>query len=408
MKNFFLVLLSCLFIACSPEDQSVESSAWRGTLEIGEGRELPFTFEWNPEADTPLVISNAAERIVLLQADIQTTGDSLRIEMPVFESYFLVKTDGDSWNGVYKDPGRTGDYTIPFHAEKGKTSRFDGGSPKRPALAKTWTIRFSPDTEDEYPAIAVLVEDEQMGITGTILTETGDYRYLEGIREGDKLKLSTFDGAHAFLFTGTIQDDQIVEGHFYSGNHYEEPWIAAADENASLGSPDKLTYLKPGFDGVSFIFPDLAGDSIAYPSDAYEGKVVVIQILGSWCPNCMDETRLFARWYDQYQDDGLEIIGLAFERRASMEDAVTAVEKMTGRLGADYDMLIASLTTSKTVAAEKLPMLNAVISYPTSIWIDRSGKIRKIHTGFNGPGTGEKYDEFVEEYEALLQEMLAE
>lgn len=408
MKNCLLALLSLFLFACSQHSTTPEISTWRGTLEIGEGRELPFNFEWTPDADTTMVIFNAEEQIVLVQTDIKTKGDSLRINMPVFESYFLVKTNGDSWTGVYKDPGRAGDYTIPFTAQKGKQSRFDAELMSNNPLPETWSIRFSPDTEDEYPAIAILREERDMRVTGTILTETGDYRYLEGIREGTKLKLSTFDGAHAFLFTGTIQGNEIVDGHFYSGNHYEEPWIGVADEEASLGSPDELTYLKTGYEGISFTFPGLRGNSISYPSDQYAGKVVIIQILGSWCPNCMDETRLFAEWYDQYHNDGLEIIGLAFERRENMADAVVAVQKMKRRLEADYDMLIASLTTSKTVAAEQLPMLNAVISYPTSIWIDRSGAIRKIHTGFNGPGTGEKYDEFVEEYEGLIQEMLAE
>lgn len=408
MKNILLALLGLFLFACSPNISPSETSTWRGTLDIGEGRELPFNFEWTPDSDTTMVIFNADEQIVLLQADIKTKGDSLRIDMPVFESYFLVKTDGETWTGVYRDPGRTGDYTIPFQAEKDKRTRFDGEYSKRKNLPKTWAIRFSPDTEAEYPAIAVLQTGEGNEVSGTILTETGDYRYLQGVINGDDLKLSTFDGAHAFLFTGTIMGDQIVDAHFYSGNHYEEPWIAIANEEASLGSPDKLTSLKPDYEGISFTFPDLHGESISYPSDQYEGKVVIIQILGSWCPNCMDETRLFAQWYDQYHNDGLEIIGLAFERRPDMTDAVVAVERMKKRLGADYDMLIASLTTSKTVAAEQLPMLNAVISYPTSIWIDRSGTIRKIHTGFNGPGTGKKYDEFVNEYEGLIQEMLAE
>lgn len=408
MKNLFLAFLSLLLIACSPEKQPTGASIWRGTLEIGEGRELPFTFEWAPESDTPMKIFNADEQIILLQTDIKTKGDSLRIDMPVFESYFLVQTKDTSWTGVYKDPARSADYTIPFHAEKDVKTRFDGNDMKGSQLAKTWAIRFSPDTENEYPAIAVLEEDDNMGITGTILTETGDYRYLEGIRDGDDLKLSTFDGAHAFLFTAKVEGNDMIDGRFYSGNHYEEPWIATIDENVKLGSPDELTYLKPGFEGISFTFPDLRGDSITYPSDQYDGKVVVVQLLGSWCPNCMDETRLFAQWHNQYHNAGLEIIGLAFERREKMEDAVLAVSRMKDRLEADYEMLIASLTISKTVAAEQLPMLNAVISYPTSIWIDRSGAIRKIHTGFNGPGTGEKYDEFVEEYEGLIREMLAE
>lgn len=408
MKNLFLALLSLLLFACTPDTLPSQISTWRGTLDIGEGRELPFTFKWTPKADTTMIIFNAEEQIVLLQTDIKTKGDSLRIEMPVFESYFLVKTTENSWTGVYKDPARSDDYTIPFHAERGKMTRFDEKTVTQSILPNTWSVRFSPDTENEYPAIAMLREGDNMGVTGTILTETGDYRYLEGIRDGDELKLSTFDGAHAFLFTGVIKGDEIVDGHFYSGNHYEEPWIAIVNDTASLKSPDKLTYLREGFDNVSFTFPDLHGESVTYPSNKHEGKVVIIQILGSWCPNCMDETRLFAQWYDQYHNDGLEIIGLAFERRDNMEEAAAAVQKMKDRLGADYDMLIASLTISKTEAARQLPMLNAVISYPTSIWIDRNGEIRKIHTGFNGPGTGEKYNDFVEEYEGLIQEMLAE
>lgn len=407
MNKLFLAILGFMLFACTPESTPVETSTWRGTLEIGEGRVLPFTFDWNPEADTPMIIFNAGEQIVLQQTDIQSKGDSLRINMPVFESYFLVQTDGSRWKGVYKDPGRAGDYTIPFHAERGQTTRFDAETATGPALVKTWAVRFSPDTEDEYPALAVLEENADQVVTGTILTETGDYRFLEGRRDGNKLRLSTFDGAHAFLFTGVIDGETITDGHFYSGNHYEDTWTAVASDSAALQSPEDLTYLNPGYEGITFNFPGLHGDSVAYPSAKYEGKVVVIQILGSWCPNCMDETRLLAEWYERYHGEGLEIIGLAFERRPEMGDAIAAVEKMKERLGADYDMAIASLTTSKTVAAEQLPMLNAVISYPTSIWIDRSGAIRKIHTGFNGPGTGEKYEAFVTEYEAMLQEMLS-
>ena len=413
MKSLLLLLPVCLLLfACGesiPESKAGNAPfLWRGTLLLGPGKALPFTFQWNPESDTPMVIHNGAERIPVLDVDIQTKGDSLRINMPVFESYFLVNQGKDGWTGEWHDESRGPDYVIPFRARPGALGRFfdEEAEQSFAALPNRWATTFSAGTEDEYPAVAIL-EAEGDALTGTFLTETGDYRYLEGQRRGDSLFLSAFDGAHAFLFTGKITGDNI-EGAFYSGTHWQEPWVAYADVNASLRAAESLTYLKPGYERLTFSFPSTTGDTLRFPSEAYSGKVVIVQLLGSWCPNCMDETRLYAEWYDRYESRGVEFIGLAFERRPTMGDAIAAVEKMKKRLGADYPMAVASLTTSKSTAAEKLPMLNAVLSFPTSIWLDKSGAVRRIHTGFNGPGTGELYDAFVAEYEGLMAEMLAE
>jgi hypothetical protein len=51
-------------------------------------------------------------------------------------------------------------------------------------------------------------------------------------------------------------------------------------------------------------------------------------------------------------------------------------------------------TSKKSEAAKTLPMLNHIMSYPTTIFIDRKGKIKKIQTGFNGPGTGKIYEDY--------------
>ena len=53
-------------------------------------------------------------------------------------------------------------------------------------------------------------------------------------------------------------------------------------------------------------------------------------------------------------------------------------------------------------------MLNHVLSYPTTIFIDKKGVVRKIHTGFNGPATGEKYTEFKTEFEGFVGELIDE
>ncbi|MCI4668613.1 MAG: TlpA family protein disulfide reductase [Bacteroidia bacterium] len=399
-----LLLASC---NNNQEDELVPlTGTWHFQLMPENQPMLPFTgtLEEKDKFYT-FIIKNGNEEIVVEQVILK--GDALRMRMPVFESVFEGKLLSEGrWEGIWRDPSRGPNYQIPFVATYGEKSRFENMS-THVVVDSMYEVSFSPDTEDYYPAIG-LFRQEGAKVVGTFLTETGDYRYLEGGLQGNKLSLSAFDGSHAFIFEATVEENGDLNGKFFSGNHWKEPWVGKPNPEAKLAEPDKLTYLKDGYEGVSFTFPNASGDSVSFPSARYEGKAVIVQLLGSWCPNCMDETRLFARWYESYNEQGLEIIGLAFERQPQMFQAFQAINYMKNSLGVDYEILLASNSTSKKTAAEKLPMLNKVIAYPTSIFIDKKGKIRAIHAGFNGPATGRLYDEYVGKYEKLVQNMLNE
>ena len=319
--------------------------------------------------------------------------DSLFVQLPHFNSELHARMVGEGeLEGVWRNFAKGPDYAIPFVATA-RASGCPGSEEDVPSLEGRWATTFSDD-EDEWPAIGEFRQQGAM-LQGTFLTETGDYRFLEGCVSQDKFRLGTFDGAHAFLFSGSILQDGTLEGTFYSGNHYSARFVAEKDENARLRSADSLTYLKEGYDKFAFSFPDLDGNMVSLEDERFRDKVVIVQIMGSWCPNCLDESRLFAEWYNRYHDQGLEVVALAFERSDDFEQAKKAVERFRKPLEADYPFLIAGVA-SKQSAAEKLPMLNHVMSYPTSIFIDREGNIRKIHTGFSGPGTGKHYEAFVE------------
>ncbi|NND79597.1 MAG: TlpA family protein disulfide reductase, partial [Maribacter sp.] len=91
------------------------------------------------------------------------------------------------------------------------------------------------------------------------------------------------------------------------------------------------------------------------------------------------------------------------------EKAYKSINRLKTAIGVDYPVLLAQFGTSnKSQAQKKLPMLNHVISYPTTIFIDKMGKVRKIHTGFNGPATGEKHEVFKEEFDAFVKAMVKE
>jgi len=184
-------------------------------------------------------------------------------------------------------------------------------------------------------------------------------------------------------------------------------FISIKNDTVALPDANSLTYLKDGFDKVDFSFPDLNGNLLSPTDEKYKDKVVILQILGTWCPNCMDETRFLSDWYHKNQSKGVEIIGLAYEIKPEFEYARERVLSMKEKLNVPYDFVIAGTSSTKS-ASESLPMLNKVMSFPTSIIIDRKGKVRRIHTGFSGPATGVHYEEFVDDFNQFMKKLLDE
>jgi thiol-disulfide isomerase/thioredoxin len=367
---------------------------------------LPFNIEIKEEnARYFAEIINGKERLKTLPFRIGS--DSLYFRLPVFDSEFRAHISGPgSFSGSWYNFHRSGDYSIPFIAEAGISHRFEPCKSTPSDIAGKWEVTFSPGTNDEYKAVG-LFEQANEKLYGTFMTETGDYRFLEGSVSGKNIHLSCFDGSHAFLFKATLNDSSGLQGVFYSGTHWSEPWVARKNNSFELTNPDSITYLKPGYESISFRFPNLEGQEVSYPSEPYNGKVTIVQVMGSWCPNCMDETVYLRDVYKQYHSKGLEIIALCFERSPNLEEAKKNVMNHKTHLGAAWEFLIAG-KSSKDFATKALPMLNQVISFPTTIFIDKKGKIRKIHTGFYGPGTGSYYHRFQEKTQEFIEKLLSE
>jgi thiol-disulfide isomerase/thioredoxin len=141
--------------------------------------------------------------------------------------------------------------------------------------------------------------------------------------------------------------------------------------------------------------------------EKFQNKVVIVQLFGTWCVNCLDETKFLTKWYSENHQKGVEIIGLAFEAKPGFEYASKRVGKMKEKLGVPYDLAIGG-TKDKKEASKKFPMLNEITSFPTTIFIGKDGKVKKIHTGFSGPGTGKYYQEFVNSFNQTVEDLIAE
>ncbi|WP_238395775.1 peroxiredoxin family protein [Pontibacter pudoricolor] len=408
----FTLLLTVGFTSCNQnkmdaENQTIKPGTWRVALQHTGGVEIPFIMEAETRNDSTLLyLVNGEERILV--DEITTMGDSVKIRLHIFDADLIAKVDDGKMAGRFVRNDLSYPYSVPFTAEHGNTSRFKGS----PAAANynydgKWEVVFTDTTGNSYKAVGVFEQDNNK-VTGTFLTETGDYRYLDGQVDGDKLNLSTFDGNHAYLFTATPEDENTLKGNFYSGMNYTETWTAKRNANAALADANTLTFLKPGYEKLDFTFPDIDGSgNISLSDDKYKGKVMIVQLLGSWCPNCMDETKFLAPYYDKNKDRGLEIIGLGFERSPEFEKAAPRLQKMKDRMNVNYDLAVAGIS-DKEAAAKALPALNHVLSFPTTIYIGRDGKVRKIHTGFSGPGTGKYYEDWVADFNKTMDQLLAE
>ena len=366
-----------------------------------DNEEIPVIFEVT--SDSTLTLFNADERIEV--DEIRYVGDSVYIKTPVFQSYFAGVLDGDNLSGKYIN--KTRQRITSFRATYTTDSRFPPGATAAFDTSGVWETVFSEGEKDEYIAKAIFEQDGQK-VTGTFRTKTGDYHYLEGVMHGDTMKLSTYDGAHAFLFKATVKDST-MEGQFYSGNHWKEPFTAKRNPDFDLPEIDELTFLNEGYEALEFSFPDENGDMVSLSDARFKDKVVLVQIMGTWCPNCLDSSVFYTQFHNKNKDKGFEVIALTVEFKKTAEEAFDNIKRLRDRLGMTYPILLAQYGSgSKVKMQEKLPALNHIISYPTSIFIDKTGKVRKIHTGFNGPATGEKYTAYQAEFETFVNTLLAE
>jgi peroxiredoxin len=405
----FTLSVTHIFTGCtsntSTENETIKKGFWRVVLQT-QGQEIPFIMEADKKDEKQvLYIINGEERILL--DEITQQGDSVSIALHIFDAELVAKIQDNKMHGRFIKHDLEAPFSIPFTAEHGQKNRFEPApSPPSYNFTGKWEVVFTNKAGENYKAIGIFKQTGS-NLTGTFLTETGDYRYLEGQVKGDQLRLSTFDGNHAYLFTAIPSDTTTLEGEFYAGLTDYETWTAKRNEQATLANANSLTYLKPGYKQLSFTFPNLKGEPVSLSDPKYKDKVVIVQLLGSWCPNCLDETKFLLPFYAKNKDRGLEIIGLGFERSPEFEKAAARLQKMKDRLHINYDMLVAG-TSDKENAASVLPALNHVLSFPTTIFIDRKGNVRKIHTGFSGPGTGKYYEDFVKDFNTTIDKLLAE
>jgi thiol-disulfide isomerase/thioredoxin len=397
----------CALLAGACSRAGLEPGSYRAVLQI-PGGDLPFELDLTREGSAWVgYLVNGPERVKL--REVAVDGRHLEIKMPGYENRLAADAEGGQLRGevvLNKLGGK--DQRIPLRAQFGQQYRFFAQSSGDVAnVAGRYAVTFTADDGGAEAAVGEFTQSKDI-VGGTFLTATGDHRFLAGQVHDGELYLSTFDGAHVFLYKAKITGpDGGLSGDYWSGTSYHERWSAERDAHAALPDAYTLTNLRAGVKDFEFAFPDLTGVQITSKDAKFRNKVLVVALAGSWCPNCHDEAAFLAPFYRDYRAKGLEIVSLMFEHFGDFDRAAAATERFREHYGIEYTTLIAGIS-DKDEAAKKLPMLDRVYAFPTTIIIDRRGRVRKIHTGYSGPATGEHYTQFVDEFIRTIDQLLAE
>jgi thiol-disulfide isomerase/thioredoxin len=427
--GFFLALILSLLSSCVTTNTAynrIPPGIWRGVLELEkfyipvhkkdtvimlseqfkEG-DLPFNFEvkYTDEEHFYIELINGSERIkcdsIVYGRDKMNARDTFNVYFKEYQTYIHTEVRGGVMKGEWVVPTKE-NYRIPFYAYSGKDYRFTTLNQKPTGdLTGTWAASFGIENPKQDKAVG---EFKQKGnhLEGTFRTESGDYRYLEGTVQGRRFWMSCFDGSHAFLFSGSIHGDTL-DGEFKSGKHLHTLWKAWRDPHFDLTNADSITTVKSPDSRISFDLNTPEGKNLKFPSQAFDGKIKIFTISGTWCPNCRDE-QVFLRDYLKNNPEAakdLSIVSFSFERHKDPSAANTQLMTYKKALNLPYDVVYAG-KASADEASRFFPALSQVTAFPTMMILDKHDRIRKVHTGFDGPATS-RYSAYQAQFSELIE-----
>lgn len=424
MRGITMVVVAAgLLAACTPRDPASEAPAgapqsaareplrdgiWRAEVDHF-GRSLPFNFEVRRDAAgaVEVVYLNGPERMPVEKV-IYDGGERLQLAFPSYSANLVATVRDGRLEGEVLLTRRDRTLRLPVTAVHGQDYRFFPGRAAEYAdLGGRWEVEISvPAFGFTQPAMALLTQ-QGAELTGTVLTQVGDFRFLAGEVRGDQLYLSAFDGGGTQMWLAKLQPDGSLAGSFDSVTYGNALWTARRNPGFELEDPLAVTYLKPGFDRIDFTFPDLDGRPVSLSDPRFAGKVVLVVIGGSWCPSCHDEAMFMVPFLAEHAARGLEVVYVMFEYSDDFSAVETQLRAFRDRYGIEHPILFAG-DSSRQSRGELIPALNDITAFPTTLFIDRRGKVRRIHTAFPGPATGQRHLDYQRELRSFVGMLLDE
>lgn len=391
-----LTLLFLMMIGCQKQEQPLKEGLWQGYFQRPDSIEIPFRLQVSyadAKASIP-EISLFTEDETLPAEKVEMMDDSVFVTLAYFDTELRFKLDSPNRiSGNWVDNSREG-MTLPFFAEAGV-------APNPPSeLSGKFSVTFRPSAPNAYPAVAQ-IEQDQDGLKATFRTPSGDYRFLRGYVKDQRLVLHRFDGQVIYLITAEIHGDSLINGKHYSGPTYQAEWIGILDSNAKMSDPYERTKVISSTP-VELKVLNIDGDTILLNKTVFQDKITLLTIMGTWCPNCLDESRFIEQYLKENPDLPIQVFGLCFERPSSWDHVQRILRKYTSALNLPFPLYYVG-PPDAAFANSVFPMLDGIKAWPTMIVLDKQGQISKVHTGFDGPAAGDAYLEHIKSFDQLMR-----
>ncbi|MEO6323263.1 MAG: TlpA disulfide reductase family protein [Thermoanaerobaculia bacterium] len=383
------------------------AGTWHARLIPTPAHDVEFDVRIKAEGDAlSALLVNGKSETPFTSTSWDPNAQTLTLVLAHFDASMKAHRKGDALEGTYTRQTASGLLELPFEATR--TARKPPVSGKSaPTLDGAWGVEFE-DGKSVTKATG-LFKQSGAQVTGTLREATGDYGSLHGSFDGNELVLQVFDGVHVYRFDGALEADGTLRGEYRSRNNPPTRWRAGrlTPQAAETNLPDPFTVVKPKDSAAPyrFSFPDSKGQTVTSEDPRFKGKPLIVAFMGTWCPNCNDEAPVLKDLYTRYHAKGLELVALAFEYTADVERNRRQIERFKERYAIEYPVLIAGTTTTAP-ASPAMTQLEGWQGYPTTLFLDRAHKITKIHSGFDGPATGEHFRKLKSEMEDMVQKLL--
>jgi Redoxin len=390
-----------------PPSKELQPGSYRAVLDLPGHRSLPFALDIAREESGPvLYLVNGSERVRV--TELVSRPGTLTARMPGYETTLSTTVSGGVLKGTVTfvhAEGRA--MQLPFEATLGETWRFFPEPLSDNAdVSGRWDVTFLDDAGRRTRAVAEFTQRFEQ-VTGTVLLPANDQRFLAGEVHDDELRLSRFDGGAALLYHARLNTKGELVGESWSDRGGHQRFVARRNPDANVDAFALATQLRNPDAGFQFEFRDLDGQPVSSRDPRFEGKVTLVTLAGSWSPNSHDEADVLVTLERKYRERGFAVVSLMFEQHDVFDRAVAAIRRFRSAHGIQYPTLAAG-RMDDAQASRALPQLDGVRAYPTTIFIDRTGRVRRIHTGFSGPATGVRHARLVQDFEHTIEALLAE
>lgn len=416
-----LSALSTLPLASTGVAQAVSpknvTGIWQGLAKVRD-TEIPITIRISASGskiDTAFLNGPADHPDVAPSTSTTLDGNHLVASFNYFARTLDATIADDTLTGTYgaTHPGKRGGVVTSFTARRVAREPAPTSAPNAPNISGSWEIATKSNKGEN--AWELVVDPAPKGtpvLKAAIQRIDGDTGGLWGTWDGTSYKLSHFTAAGPAAYSVTPQPDGtlLVKSLLGPVHDSSAELIARRPAEArklNLSAPTETTEqttMKDPNAPLAFSFPDLSGKIISNTDPQFQGRVVIVAIGGSWCPNCHDEAPLLVNLYKRFHAKGLEIVNLDFEQ-GDPETDISRLKAFIEHYGITYPVVLAGTTDQLN---DKIPQAVNLNCWPTAFFVGRDGLVKEIHAGFAGPGNTAGHIALEHEVTSLVEKLLSQ